>query len=593
MKSIEKSLSVRGASRVLYIRVRIPSELAGAYPTKQQTVQYSLETSDLTEGKRRHAIELGRIYEAFAQKKSELVAREVKRAQRSSQRLKVLSDAQVQSFASHFVHQSLLTDDLVRSRGLDDEECDELDASLAQQRLELGKMLRRGQVERILPAMHSFLHLMGVEVELSEENERAAGHKFLQAVVEALDLRISRNGGNAVTAESRAPAVDLVTAAAALVPAASSAAGSSQAGTGPTWIEMLVDWRDHVKGRPKSTFVATQTPWRDLERFAASRGVNAPSGVTPELVRDFVSEMAARGLAVDTINDRLGKVNKLFKMALSLVKLTVNPARDTLGRGKSSQQKRQKKRFSFDQTDIAKIFGSSVYDGRHERSEGQSGEATYWIPMLMYYTGARTEELGGLALTDLVHNADTGWHINLIDRPEPEDADLFPDDDTPRRTLKNGASVRRVPLPHELIDLGLLRYVEWVRAQGHQAMFPTLKKDWHGKYTGAFSKFFGRFKVVVGINDRKKVLYSFRHNYKDTLELASVPSKYLKRLMGHTSGDGSVTDGYGSDMPFEVLVQHFRTVKFDPIPALPWQPGRGTVKMPHLKAKKVAVSGAT
>lgn len=152
------------------------------------------------------------------------------------------------------------------------------------------------------------------------------------------------------------------------------------------------------------------------------------------------------------------------------------------------------------------------------------------------------------------------------------------DDEIPeshRRTLKNAASVRLVPVPQELIDLGLLRYVEWLRAQGATVFFPTLSKDWHGKLSGAFSKFFGRYKRSLGIVDKRKVLYSFRHCMKDLLEAAKVPSKYLQRTLGHTTGDGATTDGYGSDLPFELVVEYFTAVRFPKIPALPWQPGRG------------------
>ncbi len=113
-------------------------------------------------------------------------------------------------------------------------------------------------------------------------------------------------------------------------------------------------------------------------------------------------------------------------------------------------------------------------------------------------------------------------------------------------------------------------------SQGAKALFPTLKKDFHEKLSGSFSKFFGRLKKKLGIDDERKVLYSFRHTFKDTLNRAEMPSRYMKRVMGHTSGDGEVSDSYGSDLPFVVLVRHFKTVKFQPIPAKPWQPGKGS-----------------
>ena len=138
----------------------------------------------------------------------------------------------------------------------------------------------------------------------------------------------------------------------------------------------------------------------------------------------------------------------------------------------------------------------------------------------MYYTGARTEEIAGLALADVVQHPMHGWYLNLIDRPSADD-DLFDDeksgnskaeskpnpskgDETQAhsRLLKNGDSIRRVPVAPELIELGLLRYMEYVRLSGQQSLFPDLTHDWHMKLSGAFSKFFGRYKTeVLGINN--------------------------------------------------------------------------------------------
>jgi hypothetical protein len=66
-----------------------------------------------------------------------------------------------------------------------------------------------------------------------------------------------------------------------------------------------------------------------------------------------------------------------------------------------------------------------------------------------------------------------------------------------------------VPVARELIELGLLRFLESVRADGHLSLFPSLAHDWHEKLSGAFSKFFGRYKTqILGIDNPKKVLYS-------------------------------------------------------------------------------------
>ena len=363
------------------------------------------------------------------------------------------------------------------------------------------------------------------------------------------------------------------------------------------WDEAFAIWRDFVPGRPKSTAIATQTPYLELKRLATASGIQAPCDVTPELMRQFVDVMAARGLQVVTLNERLAKLKSLFKILKSKGVLTHNPAADTLGLKENSYKKRKKKRQPFDQADLTNIFSSCIFNEQQLRSQGQSQEATYWIPVMMYYSGARTEEIAGLALADVVRDPVHGWHFNLIDRPSSDD-DLFDDEvDKPKsqkmppegdesvahwRLLKNGKSTRLVPIAPELIELGLLRFLDSVRADGHLSLFPNLAHDWHDKLSGAFSKFFGRFKKkILGINNPKKVLYSFRHTMKDAMTSADVSSKYLRRILGHASGDGSVTDGYGNkDVPLDVLTTEFAKIKFLPIPAKPWLPGKGFVRYP-------------
>ena len=207
----------------------------------------------------------------------------------------------------------------------------------------------------------------------------------------------------------------------------------------------------------------------------------------------------------------------------------------------------------------------------------------------MYYTGARPEEIAGLEVTDVRYAAKVGWYLHITDLPSPEDGALFaarvqaahePNvagstlPQRPRR-LKNVASRRNIPIAKELIDLGLLRYVEHAKRQEKTRLFPDLTPDAHGKFSGAFGKFFGRYKRSLGITESSKTLYSLRHTMKDFLEAAQVPSKYLKRILGHTTGDGAVTDGYGSDLPLAITARYFRRVTFWPISARPWEPGQG------------------
>ncbi len=595
MLQIERNLFKRGKSGTFYCRIRIPTRLLPAYPGKKEICR-SLRTSSMLEARKRLAKQLAAVYKDFERQERKLAAHGgflpgLWRDDNSSPQLTAISDEQVQALASNWIHQAMLGDDYMRSHGLDEEDFEQLDEQLRSQRKEYGRLLAMGQSAPVLPALRAFMHLLGVEMALPAERQREVAFRFLEAVTQAIDLRLQRQEGMVKPSHAVAPSM----------PFADLKSSLTRQAQGPGWDEVFEKWNLHVPQRPKSTIIAAQTPWRDLQRVSREKGVFEPGKVTKKLVIEFVEAMIARGLAPDTVNERLSKVRAIYKIAVGRNALDHNPALDVVGQGKSGLQRRQKGRSSFDSKDIQTIFGCPIYSDAHLRSKGQAKEASYWIPLLMYFSGARTEEVAGLAIADIVKDPQHGWYFNFVDRPQAEDAGLFDDEEEDKvvskgrkaefknvpqdlsglhaRVLKNAASVRRVPVAQQLIDLGLLRYVEWLKAQGAVALFPTLKPDWHGKLSGSFSKFFGRLKVHLGITDSSKVLYSFRHTMKDMMERAEVPSKYLKRLMGHTSGDGHVTDGYGSDLPFDLLVRYFARIEFHPVPAKPWQPGKGTVRL--------------
>lgn len=587
MKAISENLYERGINGMKYCRRRIPAALLAAYPKNKTHIVRSLGTTDLRLAKQRLKAEINRIDAEFA---SHLVELQQRQAAYARKKLDSLSEEQLKALADHWIRQVLLNDERLRSEGagLDDEEFEELGIRLEQQRSELGRMLAMGRSEKILPAMHGFIHLCGLDVEMSPEESKRAGAAFLSAVVTSLDHQRARQSGQVVKTNDVAPVVPMPKDVAANDDVKSSKQGLS-------WDAVFVAWRDYVKNRPKSTAIATQTPWRELQRFAAEQGVDHPGGVTAELMRRFVDGMASRGLAVVTLNERLAKIKSLFKVVKGKGLLAHNPAADTLGLKQNSFEKRERRRLPFDNADLSNIFSSPIFNQQQLRSQGQAGEASYWIPILMFYTGARTEEIAGLALADVVEDPEHGWYFNIIDRPSQDD-DLFADEQKVQkngltveaeaqlqwRTLKNETSIRKVPVATELINLGLFRFIDSVRVNGDVSLFPSLTHDWHDKLSGAFSKFFGRYKTqILGIHDPKKVLYSFRHTMKDAMTNARVQTKYLQRILGHASGEGSITDGYGSaDVPLEALMEEFRKVRFFPIQAQSWQPGKGRVKFP-------------
>jgi integrase len=77
-------------------------------------------------------------------------------------------------------------------------------------------------------------------------------------------------------------------------------------------------------------------------------------------------------------------------------------------------------------------------------------------------------------------------------------------------------------------------------------LLPKFTRGSKGGFGEAFSKWFGRYKVSLGIENKKSVFHSFRHGFKDALRAAGVNEDINDALTGHGGGNG-VARGYGSD----------------------------------------------
>jgi integrase len=584
LRVVEGDIYIRSGG-MHYVHRRIPAALRLAYPPTKTHITKSLGTKSLAAARSIAPRVVAAIAKEFDEKRSRI---DLGHAHRAPVRVTSLSERQAQGMLDFWLRSALLTDDHMRAAEFHGEDVDELEEHLQQQRQELRRRLGRGETQEFAAVFQHFLSLCGVLYEPPEDELRAKARVFLARVVKSLDIRLQRLSGEVIETD------DVV--AEAIHPlyliAPERAPRSLQA---PTWESVFEVWRDHVKNRPKATAVSNMTAWRDLRSYCESRKLTSPTDITDVVMADFVTDMEGR-LDLDTAADRLAMIRKIFGIARAKRHVGFNPAEFTVVSKQNKMRRRSKKRLPFSDAELTAVFSSQVYR-EQRRSEGQSGEATYWIPVIMHYTGARPEEVAGLALSDVRQAEDGSWYFRIINRFDDQDVDLFDDEgdqpfdarpvpDTHWRTLKNQSSNRRVPIVPQLLDLGLFRYLEHVRSMGEAVLFPTLKMDCVGKLSGAFVKVFSRIKLrELGMTDKRKVLYSLRHNMKDLLERAEIPSKALKRILGHTPGDGATTDGYGSDLPYELVQRHFAKVTFPVIPALPWEPGRGDLKYPRQAAR--------
>ena len=230
-----------------------------------------------------------------------------------------------------------------------------------------------------------------------------------------------------------------------------------------------------------------------------------------------------QGFAAATINRNLGFVGQIIKHARS-EGIPLDPLLDTRDLRETDPEDEQDKVASFSRGDLQRLFAGPVWQGclsagrRTQPGDVVIKDALYWLPLIAAYTGARREEIAGLAREDIItEDGIPAFHF----RP------------TEIRRLKNRPSQRKVPIHPHLIELGFMKHVDQVETG---QIFPDLKqREGRGTLSDAIS--FNWHKLLhaqLGQDALKKNFHSFRHYVTDELRYQQeVPELSRHHLLGH------------------------------------------------------------
>jgi integrase len=256
--------------------------------------------------------------------------------------------------------------------------------------------------------------------------------------------------------------------------------------------------------------------------LAATEG--RPTGLPP----------AELGLAVPTINRHVTALRVIHRWAGVSGLATPMWSFENLHIGVSKPKRDRSQRPPTSLEDLRKLFALPIFTGcqKHRGGTGQVvlrarftpgpaiiHDAFYWVPLLIYYTGARREEICKLRPDDF-RELDGIAFIQI--------------DETETGRVKNHGSVRAIPLHRELIRLGLLDFVESCRRRGQDVIFPELRP------TNKVQKFGDVFYKRVWVNIRAKGglspradIHGTRHRFSTALKDQQVESEFRGDLLGH------------------------------------------------------------
>ncbi|MBU2866246.1 site-specific integrase [Pacificibacter marinus] len=235
------------------------------------------------------------------------------------------------------------------------------------------------------------------------------------------------------------------------------------------------------------------------------------------------------GLSVGTINRHLEHLGQIVEWA-SDEGISVNPnLKPSKLRRKDTVRDCDKKQ-AFSEAELRRLFKTPVWVGsksEHHQTEHGSEifrNGIYWSPLIGAFTGARREEIAGLAPTDIV---------------ERDGIPCFNIEDSELRRIMNISSKRVVPIHSRLIELGFLDFVAKARAKGQIDLFPDLREPATGKHGRKLGR---RMRQIIdddfGVEGAGLSFHSLRHYVQSILEhVPEVIDKVLRDVVGHEGKD--------------------------------------------------------
>nr|WP_277347618.1 site-specific integrase [Desulfovibrio piger] len=227
----------------------------------------------------------------------------------------------------------------------------------------------------------------------------------------------------------------------------------------------------------------------------------------------------------------------MFEWGIREGLLTTNPA-------KALQIKDTRRdielREAFTQEDITLLFSPKTFT-----ESSVKHPSFYWAPLIGLYTGMRLEEICQLHCSDIRQEQNI-WYIDI-------------NTDHHDKRLKNRNAFRKIPIHNDLLAYGFIKYVDKMKLNGQERLFPELRKtEKCPKYGHMVSNFFSRYIERCGITG-KKSFHSLRHTFSDFFKRLNLHTDVFRQIFGHEIPH-LATRQYGSEFPvsqcYQEIISH-------------------------------------
>jgi integrase len=276
------------------------------------------------------------------------------------------------------------------------------------------------------------------------------------------------------------------------------------------------------------------------------------------------------GVEAPTLNRHLTFLNQLFAHARAQGLALYRDLQTAGLRGRNNRDDRARNaRPTLKEDAATRVFSQPPFTGCQSWAEpilpGPEifHRALYFVPLLLYYSGARREEICGLSPDDVIVDNGPIPYIHIAPNK--------------LRRVKNAQSTPNNPIHPELVRLGFLDYVKAIKALGYTRLFPDLYSPSSKSPLG--DRFYTEFKPVLAAADTDEdgfVIHSVRGGFGNALKQNSVTEEARGDLLGHV-GKTETSERYCNAFEIKKLNKFVIKVPIvtakltsQPIRLLPW-----------------------
>ncbi len=253
----------------------------------------------------------------------------------------------------------------------------------------------------------------------------------------------------------------------------------------------------------------------ELARLPA-KGEGIRALTAPQLIAKADAEGLPR-LSGPTIRNHLRALSAVLSVGVALRWLDENAViASGVGQkaAKAATKRASRRRKHYLRLELQAIFSSPAFTSTGWVSpRADFGKAWYWLPLLLYYTGARREEIAQLRVADVTEGEDGVWSLSIL---------AVDDENDEGRGVKTEGSRRWIPLHSDLLERGFLAYVASLPPDGQ--LFPALKSNPSGYYGGNFGKRWAAYlRDIVKLDATVSPMHGFRHTFKTLCRDVGIP----------------------------------------------------------------------